>query len=58
MGRKIKPYAATHWVFKHTIYGGETIYLKQVGSSWVYWNDQWFDWYYYDGDHGAPIKLI
>lgn len=57
MGRKIKPNAATHYVIKNSVYGNETIYILDNVINWMYWNDAWFDWYYYDGSWGTPIKL-
>lgn len=54
MGRKIKPFAATHYVKRGS---GEIVYIKEGMFSWMYWCDIWFDWYRYDGSSGNPIKL-
>lgn len=57
MGRRIKPWAATHYFEKETMYGKETIYIKDAGFCWMYWNDIWFDWYRWDSSQGTPIPL-
>lgn len=54
MGRKIKPFAATHYVKKSD---GEIVYIQDSVICWTYWNDMWYGWYRYDYSYGDPIKL-